>query len=29
MDCDAVEPDNMDGYDTTAHESSGLGAALL
>lgn len=22
--CDAVEPDNMDGYDTTAHESSGF-----
>lgn len=24
MGCDAVEPDNMDGYDTTAHESSGF-----
>lgn len=24
MGCDAVEPDNMDGYDTTAHELSGL-----
>jgi hypothetical protein len=22
--CDGVEPDNVDGYDTTAHESSGL-----
>ncbi|KAH8654652.1 4 polygalactosaminidase [Tricladium varicosporioides] len=22
--CDGVEPDNMDGYDTTAHESSGF-----
>lgn len=22
--CDAVEPDNMDGYDTSAHESSGF-----
>ncbi|MEO6095384.1 MAG: endo alpha-1,4 polygalactosaminidase [Fibrobacteria bacterium] len=25
--CDAVEPDNMDGYDTTAHEFSGFIAA--
>jgi PKD repeat protein len=24
MDCDAIEPDNMDVYDTTAHESSGF-----
>lgn len=24
MGCDAVEPDNMDGYDRTAHESSGF-----
>lgn len=24
MGCDAVEPDNMDGYDTTAHESTGF-----
>lgn len=24
MGCDAIEPDNMDGYDTTAHESSGF-----
>lgn len=24
MGCDAVEPDNMDGYDKTAHESSGF-----
>jgi hypothetical protein len=22
--CDGVEPDNMDGYDKTAHESSGF-----
>lgn len=22
--CDAIEPDNMDGYDTTAHESTGF-----
>lgn len=24
MGCDAVEPDNMDGYDATAHEASGF-----
>lgn len=24
MGCDAIEPDNMDGYDKTAHESSGF-----
>jgi len=24
MGCDAIEPDNMDGYDTTAHESTGF-----
>ncbi|MGU7773328.1 endo alpha-1,4 polygalactosaminidase [Burkholderia sp. MR1-5-21] len=24
MGCDAIEPDNIDGYDTTAHESSGF-----
>lgn len=24
MGCDAIEPDNMDGYDNTAHESSGF-----
>jgi hypothetical protein len=24
MHCDAIEPDNMDGYDKTAHESSGF-----
>ena len=22
--CDGIEPDNVDGYDTTAHESSGF-----
>ena len=24
MGCDAIEPDNMDGYDSTAHEASGF-----
>ena len=24
MGCDAIEPDNVDGYDTTAHESTGF-----